>query len=65
MSFNRRNQRKDAFCEQATDYVHHCFVTDNKGDEQLYIAFQDALLEKTGIFKAWWQEEEKVEETAA
>lgn len=61
--FQPTQPEDDAFCEQATDYVHHCFVTDNKGDEQLYIAFQDALLEKTGIFKAWWQEEEKVEET--
>jgi hypothetical protein len=61
--FQPTQPEDEEFCEQATDYIHHCFVNDNKGDEQLYIAFKDALMEKTGIFKAWWQEEEKTEET--
>ncbi|MFD2207207.1 portal protein [Kiloniella antarctica] len=60
--YQPQQQEDEEFCEQATDYVHHCFVNDNKGDEQLYVAFKDALMEKTGIFKAWWQQEEKTEE---
>jgi hypothetical protein len=42
--------------EQATDYVNHVFVKDNSGWEILYSWFTDALLQKNGIVKVWWDE---------
>jgi len=42
--------------KQATDYVNHVFVKDNDGWEVLYSWFTDALLQKNGIVKVWWDE---------
>ena len=53
-----------AAAEQATDYVNYVFTKDNPGWEILYSWFHDALLQKNGIVKVWWDEysEEKREE---
>jgi len=50
--------------KQATDYVNYVFTKDNPGWEILYSWFHDALLQKNGIIKVWWDEypEEKREE---
>jgi hypothetical protein len=42
--------------EQATDYVNYVFSKDNPGWEILYSWFHDALLQKNGIVKVWWDE---------
>ena len=42
--------------EQATDYVNYVFTKDNNGWEILYSWFHDALLQKNGIVKVWWDE---------
>ena len=42
--------------EQATDYVNYVFTKDNPGWEILYSWFHDALLEKNGIVKIWWDD---------
>ena len=42
--------------EQATDYVNYVFTKDNTGWEILYSWFHDALLQKNGIVKVWWDE---------
>jgi len=44
--------------EQATDYVNHIFTKDNNGWEILYSWFTDALLQKNGIVKVWWDDYE-------
>ena len=44
--------------EQATDYVNYIFTRDNNGWEILYTWFTDALLQKNGIVKCWWDETE-------
>ena len=44
--------------EQATDYVNYVFTKDNPGWEILYSWFTDALLQKNGIVKCWWDEYE-------
>ncbi len=44
--------------KQATDYVNHIFTKDNPGWEILYTWFTDALLQKNGIVKCWWDEYE-------
>ena len=45
-----------AAAEQATDYVNYVFTKDNPGWEILYSWFHDALLQKNGIVKVWWDE---------
>jgi hypothetical protein len=45
--------------EQATDYVNYIFTRDNPGWEILYTWFTDALLQKNGIVKCWWDETEE------
>jgi hypothetical protein len=42
--------------KQATDYVNYVFTKDNPGWEILYSWFHDALLQKNGIVKVWWDE---------
>jgi hypothetical protein len=42
--------------EQATSYVNHVFNKDNDGFKILYSWFKDALLEKNGIVKVYWDE---------
>ena len=41
---------------QATDYVNYVFTKDNPGWEILYSWFTDALLQKNGIVKVFWDE---------
>ena len=47
--------------EQATDYVNYVFTKDNPGWEILYSWFHDALLQKNGIVKVWWDEYEEMQ----
>ena len=49
-----------AAAEQATDYVNYVFTKDNPGWEILYSWFHDALLQKNGIVKVWWDEYDEV-----
>ena len=46
--------------EQATNYLNYIFYKDNPGFNILYTWFKDALLEKNGIVKVYWDESEKV-----
>ena len=47
--------------EQATDYVNYVVRQDNDGWSVMYNWFTDALLQKNGIVKVWWNEYEEVE----
>ena len=50
--------------EQETDYINHVFTQRNPGFLVLYSMIKDALLQKVGIVKVWWEEkEEKDRET--
>ena len=48
-----------ALAEQATNYINYVFNKDNPGFEILYTWFKDALLEKNGIVKIYWSDENK------
>ncbi len=49
--------------KQATDYVNYVLQRQNNGWEILYTWFTDALLQKNGIIKVWWEEyEEEIRE---
>lgn len=49
---------------QATDYLNYLFYTRNDGERIVYNWMKDALLQKNGIIKVWWDTttEEKREE---
>ena len=46
--------------EQATQLVNHVFYKDNDGFLILHNWFKDALLQKTGVVKAYWNDEKDV-----
>jgi len=56
VKFNPVGPEDVEMAKQATDYVNHVFVKDNDGWEVLYSWFTDALLQKNGIVKVWWDE---------
>ena len=45
--------------KQATDYLNYIFYKQNNGFTALYTAFKDALIQKNGILKVFWDEAEK------
>tara|TARA_R110000744_G_scaffold164380_1_gene281468 strand:- start:2955 stop:5108 length:2154 start_codon:yes stop_codon:yes gene_type:complete len=45
--------------KQATDYINHTFYKENRGFTALYTAFKDALIQKNGILKIYWDDSEK------
>ena len=51
-----------ALAEQVTNYINYIFNKDNDGFSILYTWFKDALIEKNGIVKVYWDESEKVEQ---
>lgn len=46
--------------EQESDYVNHIFFKKNPSFENMFFAFFDALVQKLGIFKCWWDESEEI-----
>ncbi|MHA1540084.1 MAG: portal protein [Alphaproteobacteria bacterium] len=54
----------EAGAAQASDYINHIFNKDNNGFKVLYTWFKDALIQKNGFVKYWFEEkEEKKRET--
>lgn len=51
----------EAAAQQETDYVNHVFMQQNPGFMTLYSFIKDALLQKVGIVKVWWEESEREE----
>ena len=45
-----------ALADQATNYINYVFNKDNPGFSILYTWFKDALLEKNGIVKVYWDD---------
>jgi len=54
--FEPVNQGDEQLAEQATLYVNHIFYKDNNGFEIMHDWFKDALLQKVGIVKAYWDD---------
>ena len=48
--------------KQATDYLNHIFNKDNEGFTTLYSMFKDALIQKNGIVKVYWDTSESVKQ---
>jgi hypothetical protein len=47
--------------QQETDYVNHVFYNENPGFKILHAMVKDALIQKNGIAKFWWEEGEEEE----
>ena len=50
-----------ALADQATAYLNHVFYKQNSGFQLLYNFFKDALIEKNGFLKVYFDEQERVE----
>ena len=51
----------EEMARQASDYLNHIFLKDNNGFKVLYTAFKDALIQKNGILKVYWDDSQKTE----
>jgi hypothetical protein len=56
VQFEAVNQGDEQLAEQATVYCNHIFYKDNNGFEIMHDWFKDALLQKVGIVKAYWDD---------
>jgi hypothetical protein len=56
-SFRPVGAEDEEAARQETDYVNHVVFNENPGFLTLYTLFKDALLQKTGIVKFWWDPE--------
>lgn len=56
--FEPQNQDDDAVAQQATDYANYVFTRINNGFLALYCLFKDALLQKNGYVKVYWEDYE-------
>jgi hypothetical protein len=54
VKFEPNGPEDEKSAEQATDYVNHVFNRQNNGFVVLYTFFKDALLQKNGFCKVYW-----------
>jgi len=62
VQFNPRGAEDIEASEQETDYINHLVMERNAGFETFYTWFKDALLQKVGYVKAWFEEVENTDE---
>lgn len=58
--FEPTGPEDEEMARQASDYVNHIFNVDNPGFQILHSWFKDALLQKNGVVKVWWDESQEV-----
>ena len=56
VEFEPANEGDGPLAEQMTAYANHIFYKDNNGFEIMHDWFKDALLQKVGIVKAYWDD---------
>jgi hypothetical protein len=62
--FEPKGQGDEEGAKQATDYCNLVFFNDNDGVILMHNWFKDALLQKNGIVKYWWEDsEDPIKET--
>src|SRR6476619_4524249 len=54
--FEPQNPDDEEAAQQATDYVNYVFSRLNNGFLALYCLFKDALLQKNGYVKVYWED---------
>ena len=60
VEFQPVNDGDEPFSKQATEYCNWVFYKDNDGFLILHNWFKDALLQKTGVVKAYWDDKQDV-----
>lgn len=64
VKFEPKQPNDEAKASQCTDYINHIFQKQNNGFVALYSWFKDALLQKNGFIKVYWDKyEESKKET--
>ena len=58
--FSPNSEADEEEAQQATDYINHIFFNENDGFEILHDMFKDALMQKSGITKVWWDDTPKI-----
>lgn len=61
VKFDPKGPEDQEASEQETDYVNHIVMEKNPGYRIFYEWFKDALLQKNGYVKVWYEEEERSE----
>lgn len=56
VEFTATKEGDDDKAKMATDYINHLFYKVNDGYNVLQTAIRDALLQKAGILKIWWDD---------
>ena len=51
----------EEMARQCSDYLNYVFYKQNNGFTALYSAFKDALIQKNGILKVYWDNAQKTE----
>ncbi len=62
VKFEPEGPEDEEHVDQATDYVNHIYNKDNQGFLNSYEFIKDALLQKVGIAKTYWDERTKITE---
>ena len=56
VEFEPQNSDDEQAAQDATEYINYVFHKKNKGYQVLYTAIKDALIQKAGIIKVWWDD---------
>jgi hypothetical protein len=59
--FEPKNEESEESAKQATDYCNWVFYRENEGLLILHNWFKDALMQKVGVVKAYWEDKEDVQ----
>lgn len=54
-TFRAVGEEDEAAAEQETEYVRHVVFQENDGFMTIYTAIKDALLQRLGVVKFWWE----------
>lgn len=57
--FEAQTEKDEEAAQQATDYINYLFSRQNNGFLALYCLFKDALLQKNGYVKVYWEDYEE------
>jgi hypothetical protein len=57
VEFQANHEEGEQSAQQATAYINYVFFDDNPGFMILHDMFQDALVQKNGIVKVWWDDQ--------
>lgn len=60
VEFEPVREGDEVLAKQATTYVNHVFYKDNDGFGVMHNWFKDALLEKVGVVKVYWDDETNI-----